>query len=147
LTTAEVQAVLQRLADRGLVEQPAGGRWQITSAGEDALYDWNPWRFLVEEVVAASRLTVERPRWLTSSDRDPILAVGRFLTMTNTFAYVRDAFEVENDGRRGWRVCDGLLGDEGPHAMHVDIDVTIGDVLVRRSPPPGQPRPQPRLLG
>ena len=144
LETAQVEAALQRLSQQGLVEQnPDTKNWKITSDGVDALYDWNPWRFLVERLIPAARTAVEEPDWLTAEDPDGLVAAGRLLgSGWPTFEFVHDAFEVENNGRRGWVIEFLSIDQDGRCAMTVDIDLAVGDILVRRSPPPGEPRPQ-----
>jgi len=153
LTTGQIETVLEHLLSFGLVEYeqgPAARLWSITPAGKDALYDWNPWRFRVNRLIPAARARLEQPRWRWWEGIEPvtIVAVGQFLGKARPDYYQHDALEVENDGRRGWvvdRLFDHpkrLLG-----AMTVNIDISIGNILIRKSPPAGQPRPEPIRFG
>jgi hypothetical protein len=104
-----VETALEHLHAFGFVkyeQRPAVRLWNITPAGEDALYDWDPWRFRVDRLVPAARAKLEEPDWRRGvADSDAVVAVGQFLGQVRPgFTYRRDAFEVEGDARRGWVV-------------------------------------------
>jgi hypothetical protein len=154
LTIGQVETALEQLLAFGFVkyeQRPDARLWSITAAGQDALYDWNPWRFRVDTLVPAAKARLDHPgwQWWEGQDAGAIVAVGQFLGQSRpSNSYQHDAFEVENDGRRGW-VVDRLYDDPERRlgAMTLDIDISLGDILVRKSPPPGEPRPEPIRLG
>jgi hypothetical protein len=153
LTTDQIETVLENLLAFGFAEYEqrlALRLWCITPAGKDALYDWDPWRFRVDNLVPGWRPRPEEPAWgFWDPAPDAVVAVGKFVGSARPDAgYQRDSFALDDSNLWGWVDCFVfLLDDSGTGAVQTDVQLRIGDVLIRRSPPPGQPRPEPVYFG
>jgi hypothetical protein len=149
LTTGQIEAVLEHLLALGLVEHELRADvtlWSITPVGKDALYDWDPWRFRVDELIPGWRPKPEEEVWgYWDPDPEAVVAVGEFVGSARPDGSCQhDSFEIANRRCWGWvGHIAFLLDDSGIGAVTTDVELEVGDVLIRRSPPPGEPRPEP----
>lgn len=126
LDIEQVGAILQSLRGMGLVEQTdPSSLWRIRPAGQLALREAAEWRFTVEEMFAVSGR--ERP-----------IVVGQ---LHKGSVALRDHFLVRDTDRHGTVIAIPLHGpgrSEAALSLSLDIDVSVGDELVRvELPPPG----------